>query len=276
MAYTQAMYRDQFVAGFEQSQSYLRDTVTTEAMIKGVSATFLVTGTNSGGMVERGVDGLIPARTRTDAQTPITLKELHDRQTETGFNIFTGQSDRVRIMQMSGMKTANKQIDKDILTALDSATNAWNSGTAVVPTKGILVDIISDLYENEVGEEEQITAVWTPKAFARLLTIAEITSADYVNDKKFAGMSWRPFKWAGATHYMSNRLPGKGTSTAKCFVYAKSAIGHAINTAGIDVAIGYNDEHDYSFARYTLFHAAKIIQQGGVVEVTYNDTTAFS
>lgn len=276
MAITQAMYRDMFVTGFEQSRSILRPTVTTEAMVKGISATFLVTGTNSSGMVERGVDGMIPARTRTDSQVTVTLKELHDRQTETSFNIFTGQSDRVRIMQESGMRTAEKQIDADILTALDSATNTWNSGSAVVPTKGILVDIISDLYENEVDENEPISAVWTPKAFARLQTIAEITSADYVNDKRYAGMTWRPFRWAGAMHYMSNRLPGKGTSTAKCFVYAKSAIGHAIDTAGIQTDIGYNGEHDYSYARHTLFHAAKILQNSGIVEVTYNDTTAFS
>lgn len=275
MAVTQAMYRDEFVAGFEQRQSYLRDTVTTEAMVKGVSATFLVTGTGSG-MVERGVDGLIPPRQRTDTQVTATLKEMHDLQQETRFNIFTGQSDRRRIMQESGMKVANKEIDTTILTALSAATNSWNSGNAVVLTKGILLDIISDLFENEVEDDEMITCVWTPKAFARILTIAETTSIDYVGRKPLAEGSWRPFMWAGARHLRSNRLSGKGGATAQNYVYAKSAIGHAIDSAGITTAIGYNDEHDYSYARFSVFHQAKILQNSGIVKVIVNDTTAFT
>ena len=38
----QTQYRQEFIAGFEQRQSLLRDTVTTEAVIKGNTAVFLV------------------------------------------------------------------------------------------------------------------------------------------------------------------------------------------------------------------------------------------
>jgi hypothetical protein len=279
MAVTQAMYRQEFVSGFEQKQSALRDTVLTEVMVKGVSATFLVTGVSTGsgvGMINRGVDGRIPARTRTDAQVTTTLKEMHDLQQETSFNIFVGQSDRRRIMQESAIKIANQEIDKNILLALSAASNSYNSGSAVTPTKGKILDMISELWKNEIDETDQITFVWTPKSFARLQTILEITSKDYVTASPLAGNTMSSFMWGGAKHLMSNRLTGKGTSTAQNYVYAKNAVGHAIDTAGIQTAVGYNEEMDYSFARATMFHNSVILQQGGVLKVITDDTAVFS
>jgi hypothetical protein len=270
----QALYKDEFVAAFEQRQSYLRDSVTTEAMIKGSSAIFLVTG-KADTMKERGVDGLIPAANEVDTQVTITLKEMHHRATVTGFDIFGGQSDRRRILQERGMKAANKEIDDVILTALDATTTTYNSGTAITLTYGKLVDIISELYENEVDNDGMITCVWSPKTYARILTFAQATSIDYVNQKPLVDGP-QPFRFLGAMHIMHPRVPGVGTSTAKNFVYHKNALGHAIDNAGIKTDIGYNGEHDYSYARHTVYHGAKVLQNSGIIEVTTDDTAAFS
>ena len=270
----QALYRDEFVAAFEQRQSYLRDSVTTEAMVKGSSALFLVTG-KADTMKERGVDGLIPAANEVDSQVTITLKEMHHRATVTGFDIFGGQSDRRRILQERGMKAANKEIDDVILTALDATTTVYNSGSAITLTYGKLVDIISELYENEVDNDGMITCVWSPKTYARILTFAQATSIDYVNQKPLVEGP-QPFRFLGAMHIMHPRVPGVGTSTAKNFVYHKNAIGHAIDNAGIKTDIGYNGEHDYSYARHTVYHGAKVLQNSGIIEVTTDDTAAFS
>jgi hypothetical protein len=51
----QTQYRDEFIAAFEQHQSLLRDTVTTEAVIKGNQAVFLVSGSGGAEAVTRGV-----------------------------------------------------------------------------------------------------------------------------------------------------------------------------------------------------------------------------
>lgn len=271
---TQVLYRDEYVAAFEQRQSYLRDSVTGEAMVKGNSAIFLVTG-KADTMKERGVDGLIPAANETDTQVTINLKEMHHRATQTGWDIFTGQSDRRRILQERGMKAANKEIDDTILTALDATTTTYNSGSAITLSYGKLVDIISELYENEVDVDGMITCVWSPKAYARILTFAQATSIDYVNSKPLVEGP-RPFQFLGATHIMHPRVPGVGTSTAKNFVYHKAAIGHAIDTAGIKTEIGYNGEHDYSYARHTVFHGAKVLQNSGIIEVTTDDTASFT
>lgn len=269
------LYRDEFVAAFEQRQSYLRDSVTSEAMIKGASAVFLVTG-KSDTMKERGVDGLIPSANEVDNQVTISLKEMHHRATVTGYDVFQGQSDRRRILQERGMKAANKEIDDTILSALDATTTNWNSGTAVTLTYGVLVDIITDLYESEVDNDGGITCVWSPKAYARILTFAQATSIDYVNQKPLMDGYQAPFRFLGAQHIMHPRVPGVGTATSKCYVFHKAAIGHAMDTAGIKIDVGFNGEHDYSYARHSIYHGAKILQNSGVIEVTVNDTTALS
>jgi hypothetical protein len=58
----QTQYRQEFIAGFEAKQSLLRDLVTTEAVIKGNTAVFLVADSGSATAQTRGVNGLIPAR----------------------------------------------------------------------------------------------------------------------------------------------------------------------------------------------------------------------
>lgn len=270
----QILYRDEYVAAFEVRQSYLRDTVTTEAMVKGNSAIFLVTG-RADTMKERGVDGLIPAANEIDSQITINLKEMHHRATQTGWDIFTGQSDRRRILQERGMKAANKEIDDTILAALDGTTTTYNGGSAVTLTYGRLVDILSELYEAEVDNDGAITCVWSPKQYARILTFAQATSIDYVDRKPLLDGP-QPFRFLGATHIMHPRVPGVGGATAKGFVFHKNAIGHAIDTAGIKTDIGFNGEHDYSYARHSLFHGARILQNSGVIEITNDDTAAIT
>lgn len=269
------LYRDEFVAAFEQRQSYLRDSVTSEAMIKGASAVFLVTG-KADTMKERGVDGLIPSASEVDTQVTINLKEMHHRATVTGYDVFQAQSDRRRILQERGMKAANKEIDDTILAALDGTTTTWNSGSAITLSYNRLVDIITELYENEVDNDGGITCVWSPKAYARILTFAQATSIDYVNQKPLMDGYQAPFRFLGAQHIMHPRVPGVGTNASKCFVYHKAAIGHAMDTAGIKIDVGYNGEHDYSYARHSIYHGAKILQNSGVIEVTVDDSAAIT
>ncbi len=73
----QTQYRQEYVAQFEQRQSLLRKCTTTEAVIKGNTAVFLVAGSNGATAVNRGVNGLIPARADNNAQISTTLAEWH-------------------------------------------------------------------------------------------------------------------------------------------------------------------------------------------------------
>ena len=112
----QIQYRQEFIAGFEQRQSLVRNTVTTEAVIKGNQATFLVADSGDATAVTRGVNGLIPARADNLNQYTATLQEWHDLVRRTNFNIFASQGDGRRIMQDTTMAVLNRKIDSDIIT----------------------------------------------------------------------------------------------------------------------------------------------------------------
>lgn len=273
---TRDQYRDEWIVAFQRGDTYLKDCVTKEVMIKGLQAKFALQGA-AGRMTSRGTNGLIPSRNRTDTQPTITLEEKHSKETQTGFNVFTAAADLRQAMQNAGALTAAREIDYTIIEALETATNRYNSGTAITLTYGKTVDALSDIFENDVMLGHEITCLWTPKAWARLLTFQEFLSADYVDSKPLAGMAGdRPKMWLGAKHIMHTGLPGMGTATASNFIFAKPAVGHAIATGDIQVDAGYNGEDDYSYSRHTIYDGAIILQQAGVIEVVTDDTAAFS
>jgi hypothetical protein len=92
----QTQYRDEFIAAFEARATLLRETVTTEAVIKGNQAVFLVAGSGGETAKTRGANGLIPARNDDNNQNTVTLREWHDLVRKTGFNIFASAGQPAR------------------------------------------------------------------------------------------------------------------------------------------------------------------------------------
>lgn len=279
MAYqiTQEQYRAEWVVQFQRGETALRYGTTPEMMMMGNEAVFPIQGA-SAGATDRGVNGLIPSDNPTDSQVRVPLVERHRKETQTGFNIFTAHGNLREAMQNRGVLALAREVDREIISsALETATNQYNSGTAITLTYGRVQDIMSELLENDVYTGDMVTFVWTPKAWARLLTFDEWTSSDYVNDQYLlGGATQQPRMWNGAMHMVHTGLPGVGTATANCYAFGKAAIGYAMNSDGIDTAIGYDEEDDYSFARHTIFHGARILQQSGVIEIVHDDTTAIT
>lgn len=263
----QIQYRDEYIAGFEQRQSLVRNTVTTEAVIKGNQATFLVADSGSAEAVTRGINGLIPARADNNTQLTATLVEWHDLVRKTGFNVFQSQGDQRRLMQETSMAVVNRKIDDDVITELNTATQ--DSGTAATASLDLVMYGLTVLGNNSVPLDGNISALITPAFHAYLMQTKEFASADYVNNKPFEGQLTM-YRWAGVNFIVHPNLPGKGTSAEKCFLYHKNAIGHAINTGGIDTAVGYDQEQNYSFARATVFIGSKILQNSGIFVLNHD------
>ncbi|RVN58500.1 phage capsid protein [Sinorhizobium medicae] len=273
---TKDQFVDEWVVSFQRGETYLKDCVTKEEMLSGLTAKFALQGA-AGRMTTRGTNGLIPSRNRTDTQPTVTLAEKHSKETRTGFDVFTAPANLREAMQNAGANAAAREIDYTIIDALATATNQYAAGAAQTLTYGKTVDALSELFENDVMSGNEITCLWTPKAWARLLTFQQFASADYIESKPLVGLTLdRPKIWLGAKHIMHNGLPGKGTATASNFIFAKPAVGHAIAQDNIQVGVGYNDEDDYSYSRHTIYDGAIILQQAGVIEVITDDTAAFS
>lgn len=263
----QTQYRQEFVAGFEQRQSLVRQTVTTETEIKGNSAVFLVADSGSASAVTRGLNGLIPARADNLTQNTCTLLEWHDKVRKTGFNIFASQGDQRAIMHNTTMGVINRKIDSDIITELNTATQ--DTGAAATASLSMAMYGLTILGNNSVPLDGNISALITPAFYAYLMQTKEFASVDYVNNKPFEGMLTM-FRWANVNWIVHPNLPGKGTNAEKCFMYHRDAIGHAVNTGGITTAVGYDDEDDYSYCRASVFMGSKLLQNSGVVVMNHD------
>lgn len=263
----QTQYRQEFIAGFEQKQSLVRQTVTTEAMIKGNSAVFLVADSNNATAVTRGLNGLIPGRADNLTQNTCTLTEWHDKAIRTSFNLFASQGDGRRIMQETTMGVINRKLDSQIITELNTATQ--DTGAAAVGSLNMVMHALAILGNNAVPLDGNISGLITPALYAYLMQTKEFASADYVNNKPFSGMLTM-FRWANVNWIVHPNLPGKGTAAEKCFVYHKDAIGSAVNSAGIDTFADYDGEDDYSFCRTSVYSGAKLLQNSGVVVLNHD------
>jgi len=268
----QIQFRQELIAGFEVNQSLLRNTVTTEAQIKGNQATFDVIDSGSATAVTRGLNGLIPGRADNNTQNTATLKEWHDKAIKTRFNIFASQGDQRRAMQDTTMAVINRQIDTDILTALSGASQ--DTGPAQKSSFRLVMWAQTILGNNAVPLGANVTWVITPAFYAYLLEMKQFTNVEYVNKKPLeqAMVIDQPisFYWLGMNWIVHPNLTGKGTAAEKCYVFHKSAVGHAIDTAGIQSVVDYNGEHDYSFARCTAFMGSVLMQTSGVVVINHD------
>lgn len=240
---------------------------------------FLVADSGGATAVTRGVNGLIPARADNLNQNSCTLAEWHDLVRKTGFNVFASQGDQRSIMQSTTMGVINRKVDQDVIGSL--ATGTVNAGNAAVTaTVGLCMKAKTILQNASVPWDSNLTGLITPAFEAYIMQAPEFSKATYVNAYPFekADPAWRDkpvmFYWLGVMWIVHPNLPGKGTAAESCFLYHKSAIGHAVDTKGIDTPVGYDQEQDYSWARASVFMGSKVLQNAGIVQMIH-DGSAF-
>jgi hypothetical protein len=270
----QIQFRKEAIMGFEFGVSDLRTCVTTEVEIKGNQAVFLVADSGGVSAVNRGVNGLIPARSDDLQQFTATLVEWHDLVRRTSFNLFASQGNGNMIMQKTTRKVMNRKIDTDIISALSLATNATATmGAGNVMNLATATKALTILGVNAVPteEEDNLFFLASPAARAYLLQTPEFTKGGcYVDIKPLVGPSRRFYRWAGFNWIFSPLIPNIATNNETCFAFHRDAIGHAVNTAEMQAMAGYQEEQDYSWARTTAFMGSQLLQNKGVVLVPHD------
>lgn len=266
-------YRDEHIAAFEQNYSLLRVGCVQEAIIKGNSAVFLVSGSGGASAVTRGSNGLIPYGNTDNTQSTCTLSEKHAPFERTGFNIFASQGDQKRIMQMGSVAVLNRDIDQVIIDQLDTATQ--DTGTAVTASLDLVIkaQVILGNAEVPIEEEDNMFAVISPAFRGYLMQTTEFSSGDYVNVKPFNGPARRMWRWMGVNWMVHPNLTGNATSTEKCYMWHKNALGHAANSKEMEVAVGYDEKQAISWSRATLYHGAKLLQNTGIVQMLHDGSS---
>ena len=267
-------YREETIAAFEAGESLLRQACTNEAMVNGQIATFLVAGSGGATATTRGANGDIPAGENDLTQVAVTMTEWHKLIRMNNFNIFASQGNQRSIMQRNTVATINRKIDEQILTELATAT--VTAGAATTASLAMVLKASAVLQLAEVPWDNNIMAVISPSFHAYLLAVAAYTSADYVDLKPMSGGvgGWtdrpRAKRWLDINWIIHPNVPGVGTSSESCFLFHRSAIGHAMNTGGMDVKVGMDEEQDRSWARASGYMGTEILQNSGIVKMLHD------
>lgn len=271
----QTAYRNETIALFEQTQTLLRDTVTTEYDMRGNQVVFLVAGSGSAIATTRGVNGMIPARSDSLAQTTTTLQEWHDLVRKDGFNIFASQGNQRAIMQTSTVAVINRKIDNLIITQLGTGT-VTVGGSTTIPNVSLFQNMRVKLSNASVPWDSNITLLCQPSFLAYMEQAPEFANAQYVDLRPYAAgqdnPSWRDkpgaYRWRNALIVEHPNLPGKGTNAEKSFLYHKCAVGHAMNANDLMTEVDINKEQDYSYARASGYMGSALLQNTGIVIAT--------
>lgn len=265
-----ATYRREYVRSFEARKSDLAAVATTkETMTEGLTATFLVAGSGGATAVTRGQNGLIPYGQTANNQITATLVEKHAPFERTGFDIFASQGDQKKIMMEGSQAVIKRDMDDTIIAELANATQDFGTGTLTLST---VLGAVAILGNNDVPTEDMnnMFGLLSPAAYAYLMQLNTFTSSDYVDIKPLSGPNRRMLRWAGVNWMVSSRIQGKSTSSELLYIWHKDSLGYAINVGEDKVYAGYDEKQDTSWTRATVYHAAKILQNSGIVKITHN------
>lgn len=263
-------YRQAFIDQFEGRVSALRLASTKESVIKGNTATFLVAGSGTDTAVTRGTNGLIPYGNPTNTQVSATLTEKHAPYELTGFNIFASQGDQKEVMRKASMSVINRDIDLTVLAELANAT--IDTGSYATASLAMVEKAKAYLGNQDVPveEEDNMFAIVSPMFMSYLRQTKEFAHASYVDVKPLSGPARKMLRWDGVNWIQSARVTGVGTSQELCYMWHRAALGYAVNVGEDSISIGYDDKQDLSWSRATVFHAAKILQNTGIVQMKHD------
>lgn len=257
------------VAAFRAERSLLSTACKKETVAKGLTVTWNVGGSSTRRAVTRGQNGDIPYSGPTNAQKSATLVEKHVPIAITGFDVFASQGNQVAEMRTDAIAGINREMDYTILTELANATQDYGSGTMDISEILVAQAVLGQNFV-DVEDQANMFAVISPGARAYLMQTTEFASGDYVDYKPFNGPVRKVWNWAGINFIVSPLISGLGTALEVLYLFHRNAIGYAINMGEDSVHAGYDEKNDESWVRATVFDAAKILQNTGIVKLSHD------
>lgn len=273
---------------FQRQGSYLKDAVRVKDNVIGSTAVFQKIG--KGTATTKARHGTITPMNQTHTAPSVTLVDFYagdwvDKLDEAKISI----NERDAIAS-GGAMALGRKCDDQITTVLDTTTSTVI--TLTVSSKATVlataIEFAEAAWDNDVPNDGQVYAIVTPRYWSQLMTLDQFQRGEYVTAAGQAFVSgpsvgkgkWK--EWMGIKWKMQTGLPGAGTSTAKVWIWHKTAIGYAVAQAAGNVAgneavsadITWHGDRSAHFVNHMMSGNAVMIDDTGVIEGTLNDTSA--
>ena len=252
---------------YQQQGSKLKNTVRSKNNVQGTSTTFQVIGSMSATTKSRNAQ--ITSSSVTHAPVECTLTDYYAGEWVDKLDELKIGHDERKALASAGAYALGRKTDELIITALNTAEQTAGTSSEAL-TKERILDAFTTLNANDVPDDGERYALVSPAQWNQLLSIEEFSSSNYVGDAYPMLNGSESRKWMGIVWIMHNGLP-KTSTTHTCFIYHKSAVGHA-SAQDIKTDITWHGDYAAHFVNNMMSQGACLIDPKGVVKMVCLDT----
>jgi hypothetical protein len=269
-AFIQKFNRDVHLE-FQQRGSLFRTLVRTDAEVMASTLRFQKLGTITVGSKAR--NGTIPISNPGHTHVDVTMLDryaatLIDKLDLTKLNIDV-RSGYVENMTAGFARETDDQIVAAFVAGATQTQGSFSGGI----TRNVALLSREQLDVNNVFSDGRCYCAVTPRQWSYLMTIDQFTREEYIGydqlpwkQQGFQMKLWNRVYW-----FVSTRLPGTGTSQAKCYMWHKTAVGHGIN-AEVDITWDWENLMKGWSGAGSMSMNGVVIDARGIVEIRIDDT----
>lgn len=268
-------YEAEVHEAYQRMGSKLRGTVRNKTGVVGASTTFQKVGKGTASTKARNAQ--IAAMGVVHTPVECTLSDWYagdwvDRLDEAKTNI-----DERRVIANAGAYALGRKTDDLIIAALEAVgsgqnvTGAGNLADTAGFTSEKVFAALEILNGADVPDDAQRFAVVSPAAWTDLMAIAAFASSDYVgNDLPYKAGAGSMRSWLGVQWMTHTGLQINGGSDRQCYMYHRSAIGHA-SGAEVTTDITWHGDHAAHFINHMMSQGAVAIDATGVARIIISE-----
>ena len=259
---------------YQQNGSKLKNTVRYKNNVKGSSTVFQKVGKGSASVKAR--HGLVPVMSLDHSPVECELRDYYAGDWVDALDELKLSIDERRVIANAGAYALGRKTDELIINALNQASSTNDVGDYSIPlSKKDILDAFAKLNENDVPDDGQRFGLVGPHQWNALLNIAEFSNSDYAGDNLPFLKGTESRKWLGINWIMHTGLPLGGSSNDErnCFIFHKTAIGHA---SGQDVKcdISWHCDHAAHFVNNMMSQGACLIDDSGIVRIKCKEASS--
>lgn len=270
-AFTKTFQSEVHLAYQRLGGSKLRGTVRSQNNVLGATTVFQKIG--KGVAATKARHGLVPLMNLDHSNIECTLTDYYagdwiDHLDELKTNIAERQ-----VVAQAGAYALGRKTDELILNAANLATTSVGDYSTGL-TKELILKTFETLNVADVPDDGQRFGIVGPHQWNELLNIKEFSSSDYAGEE----YSWlngsESRKWLGIVWIMHTGLP-VANAERDCFVYHRTAIGHACGQE-VKTDITWHGDHSAYFVNNSMSQGACLIDNGGIIKIKCDDNAAIA
>ncbi|MCK5296663.1 MAG: hypothetical protein KAJ75_07210 [Alphaproteobacteria bacterium] len=257
---------------YQQMGSKLRGTVRSKNNVKGSSTTFQKVGKGTASVKAR--HGLVPVMSIDHTPVECSLYDYYAGDWVDALDELKVSLDERRVIASAGAYALGRKTDDLIIDGLADATETVGDYSTGL-TKGLILSAFEKLNNVDVPDDGQRFGIVGAHQWNELLNISEFSDSGFIGEEYPWLKGTESRKWLGIVWILHTGLPLADTDNRDCFIYHKTAVGHA---SGQDVKtdVTWHGDHAAHFVNNSMSQGASLIDATGIVKIKVDDDAAIS